>query len=168
VDIYVHWSVFVIAALILLRAPRQPLATAVALAAYLSVLVIHESGHLIVARRLGYEALSMELYPICGIARFEAPHSRFDHAAIAWGGVLAQAAVGIPLTFWIVFFGETRIEIVNVLLGVLGGYSLFIAALNLLPFRPLDGAIAWSIIPAYFERRRMRRGRRPVLYKSSR
>ena len=127
------------------------------MAAYLSLLILHESGHLMMARRRGYQAFSVALYPIFGLARFEAPDSRLDHALIAWGGVLAQAVVAIPLTLYIVLAGYTPFEPLNAALAILGGYSLFVAVFNLLPIRPLDGSRAWDIIPAWMELRRRQR-----------
>jgi Zn-dependent protease len=147
---------------------RKPLATIVGLAAYLSVLIVHESGHLLMARLKGYDALSMELYPFSGFARFERPSSRFDWALIAWGGVLAQAIVGIPVFLYVVVWGYTPFEPLNAVLAVLGGFSLFVALLNLLPVGPLDGTVAWDLIPAFFEDRRIQGNRRVVPYRSSR
>jgi Zn-dependent protease len=73
---------------------------------------------------------------------------------IAWGGVAAQAVIGVPLVLWIIFFGYTRFEAVNAVLAILGGYSLCVAAFNLLPIPGLDGSIAWGIIPEWLRRRR--------------
>jgi Zn-dependent protease len=168
VDIYVHWSVFLIGALILLDSLRNPLQTLMGLTGYLAILIIHESGHLIIARRRGYDALSIELYPVFGIARFEMPRSRFDRDLIAWGGVLAQTIVALPIALYVAAFGYTPWETLNSALAIFGAASLFIAAFNLLPFRPLDGSVAWDLIPAFLERRRFRRNRRVVPYRPSR
>jgi Zn-dependent protease len=168
VDIYVHWSTFLIGALILLGTLRKPLQTLVGLTGYLAILMVHESGHLIIARRRGYDALSIELYPVFGIARFERPRSRFDRDLIAWGGVLAQTIVSLPIALYVAAFGYTPWETLNSALVILGAASLCIAAFNLLPFRPLDGSVAWDLIPAFFERRRLQRNRRVVPYRSSR
>ena len=168
VDVYVHWSIFLIAAVMLLGTLRKPLATLIGLAAYLGVLIVHESGHLIMAHLRGYDALSIELYPIFGIARFEQPGSRFDRAAIAWGGVLAQAIVGVPLAVYVAVLGYTRWEALNAALGILGYFSLGIAVFNLLPLGPLDGSVAWDLIPAFIQRRQIRRSKRMASYRSSR
>jgi Zn-dependent protease len=167
VDVYVHWSVFAIGILILVGAIRSPFPTFMGMAAYLGLLILHESGHLIMARHRGYQAFSMALYPIFGLASFEAPESRIDRALIAWGGVLAQAVVAVPLTLYIVFAGYTAFEPLNAVLAILGGYSLLVA-FNLLPIRPLDGSKAWDIVPAWLERRRMRRDQRPLAYRPQR
>jgi Zn-dependent protease len=88
------------------------------------------------------------------LARFERPDSRVDRALIAWGGVLAQAIVGIPLALYAALVGYTPFAALNAVLVILGGYSLCAAAFNLLPVRPLDGSVAWDLIPAYLEQKR--------------
>ena len=167
IDIYVHWTVLFIAAIVLLGAARDPLPAITALIAYLGVLAIHEAGHLIMAHRLGYDTFSIELYPIFGLARMEAANSRFDRAAVAWGGVLAQAAVAVPVLLYLGIAGYPKAGALNPPLAILGDFSLGIAALNLLPVGPLDGSAARTIVPAYFERR-ARRNRRPIPYRSTR
>lgn len=165
VDVWVHWSIFAIGILIVVGAVRRPASTLIGLAAYLGLLIIHESGHLIMARRRGYQAFSMALYPIFGLAHFEAPDSRIDRALIAWGGVLAQIAVAVPLTLYVVLAGYTRFEALNAVLVILGGYSLLAAVFNLLPVPPLDGSKAWDLIPAWFEQRRIRKDQHPLSYR---
>jgi stage IV sporulation protein FB len=154
VDVYVHWSIFAVAIVILARLTVKPVSTLTGMAAYLALLILHESGHLMMARRRGYEAFSMALYPLFGLASFEAPDSRLDRALIAWGGVLAQLVVAIPLTLYILLIGYTPFEPLNAVLAILGGYSMTVAAFNLLPIRPLDGSRAWDIVPAWFESQR--------------
>jgi len=62
VDVNVHWSVFVVGAIILLNAGRKPVLTLVGLLCYLSVLLIHEIGHLVAAQRRGSQVLEIRLY----------------------------------------------------------------------------------------------------------
>ncbi len=156
VDVYVHWSVLLTAGILLLGAVKQPVLTFVVLVAYLSVLLIHECGHLVAAHWRGCEVYSIELYPIYGITRFETPWSRFDHCLIAWGGVVAQAVVALPLITWVEIFGYTPFEALNAALALLGFFSAGVALLNLLPVPPLDGVTAWGLIPALVERVRTR------------
>jgi len=163
VDVNVHWTVFLVGAIILLNAGRKPVLTLVGLLCYLSVLLIHEIGHLIAAQRRGSQVLEIRLYPIHGKCIFQTPWSRFDHCVIAWGGVIAQAIVAVPLLLWLFFFGYTRFDAVNAVLAILGAYSMCVAAFNLLPARGLDGSIAWSIIPEYLRRRRSRPKARSAL-----
>ncbi len=162
VPVYVHWSVLLIAALILVNVIHRPVSSLLGLTAYLGVLLIHECGHLIAAQRMRCEVLSIHLYPIFGITRFETPWSKFDHCVIAWGGVIAQAVVALPVVGWIALFGYTRFQPVNAVLALLGFFNLGVAAFNLLPISPLDGAIAWAIIPESIRRVRNKTASRPT------
>jgi membrane-associated protease RseP (regulator of RpoE activity) len=164
VDTFVHWSVFLVTAFILAGVISHPGLSILGLAAYYSVLLIHETGHLIAAQRKGCAVFSIELYAIFGVTRFGTPWSRLDHCVIAWGGVLAQAVVAIPLVAWVAVFGYTRFEAVNMLIAILGFFSIAVAVFNLLPIPPLDGAIAWGIFPALWERRRSIPASRPRRY----
>jgi Zn-dependent protease len=155
VDTYIHWSVFLIAALILANVVSRPLVTLVGLACYMSVLLIHEVGHLVAAQRLGCRVDSIKLYPIFGVTYFEVPWTTLDHCIIAWGGVLAQSVIAIPLVLWVEVFGYTKITAVNAVFAILGFFSLGIALFNLLPFPPLDGATAWGLLPALWARKRI-------------
>jgi Zn-dependent protease len=155
VDTYVHWSVFVIAALMLANVGSRPGLTLVGLLSYLSVILVHEVGHLVAAQRLGCRVNSIELYAVFGSTDFETPWTRLDHCVIAWSGVLAQATVAIPLVAWVSVFGFTHIAVVNAIFAILGYFSLGVAVFNLLPIPPLDGATAWGLLPALRARKRI-------------
>jgi len=155
-DLYVHWTVFAVAAIILAGALRRPAFSLVGLGAYWAVLLLHETGHLIAAQRLGSAVFSIELYPIFGVTRFETPWAKVDHCLIAWAGVAAQAIVAVPVVLWVTIMGYSRIEVVNMLFVILGFFSVGVAVFNLVPIPPLDGATAWGIFPALFARRRAR------------
>jgi Zn-dependent protease len=49
-------------------------------------------------------------------------------------------------------FGYSRFQPVNAILAIWGFFSLSMAVFNLLPIRPLDGSIAWGLLPALFRR----------------
>jgi hypothetical protein len=103
VKVFVHWSVLLLGAIILLGAVEDPLLAFTVLASYYGVILVYECGHMFAALRRGSNVFSIELYPIWGITHFTVPYSRFDHCVIAWGGVAAQAVVGVPLggTVWL-------------------------------------------------------------------
>src|SRR6267378_5780358 len=112
VKVFFHWSVLLIGAVILLSALEDPALAVVVLASYYGVILIHECGHMVAAQRKGCAVSSIELYPVWGITRFEEPYSRYDHCIIAWGGVVAQALVAVPLLVWVQVFGHTRFQAV--------------------------------------------------------
>jgi stage IV sporulation protein FB len=159
VNVFVHWSVFVIAAIMLLGTIRRPVMTFVGVACYLSVILIHECGHMVAAQLKGYAVDGIFLYPIHGLCTFQMPWSRFDQCVIAWGGVAAQALVALPLIVWLAVFGYTRFAAVNAVLAILGCYSLLVAVFNLIPAGRLDGRLAWGLIPEWIARIRNRRKR---------
>jgi Zn-dependent protease len=154
VGVYIHWTVLLIATFILLNVIRHPLVSLLGLTAYLSVLLIHESGHMIAAQRLHCKVFSIEIYPVFGFCRFETPWSGFAHCVIAWGGIIAQAVIAAPIVLYVSIFGYTRFQPINVLLALLGFFSLGVAAFNLLPIPRLDGSIAWGLIPETIKRLR--------------
>ena len=88
---------------------------------------------------------------------FAPPWSRYDHCVIAWGGVIAQLLVAIPLVVGLKVFGYSSFNSVNAVLVVLGPYSLMVAVFNLLPIGRLDGAVAWWIIPEAVKQVRARK-----------
>jgi Zn-dependent protease len=151
--VYVHWTVIVIAAIALLGDVEHIASTLFLVVSYLGVLLLHEWGHARVARGKGYGVWSIELYPLHGITRYDAPHSHYDACVVAWGGVLAQLAVGLPLVLWAVVFGFTSIGVINAAIAIFGYLSLLWVALNLLPVAHLDGALAWQILPYLWRRR---------------
>jgi Zn-dependent protease len=166
VTVYAHWSVLLIGALILVGAYEDAGPALAVLISYYGVILIHECGHMIFAQRRGCTVWSMELYPIWGITRFSEPYSRFDHCIIAWGGVFAQAIIGIPIVILVEIFGYTRFSTLNAVLGCFGFFSLTVAIFNLIPARPLDGAIAWSLLPELFKRRFRRPMKRDPSWRS--
>jgi len=162
VPVYAHWSLLAIGVVVAIAAVQQPAEVLSACAAYLGVILIHECGHMVAAQRKRLHVESIHLYPIHGLCHFQEPWSRYDHAAIAWGGVVAQAAVGMPIALWVATVGFTPFAALNVALGILSYYNLAVAAFNLLPIPGLDGPVAWSLIPELAKRFRNRRGSRPL------
>lgn len=152
VPVYAHCSVVVLAIVILLGAIERPAVTLAAWTSYWGLLLIHEYGHMVVARRRRCEVFAIELYPILGFVRYSEPCCRYDDALIAWGGVTAQAIIAAPLIAWTSIFGFTHFDAVNVSLGILGYYSVVIAIFNLIPVAPFDGAKAWFLFPELIRR----------------
>lgn len=166
VGVYLHWSTLVVGGVILLGAFEKPVETFALWGSYFGILLIHECGHMLVAQRKGCHVSAIELYPIHGLVRYSEPWSPYDDSVIAWGGVLAQAIVGVPLVAFATVFGFTRYPVFNVVIGMLGYYSLFIAALNLLPIRPLDGAKAWFVFSRLVKRKEQRPRKREGAWRS--
>jgi Zn-dependent protease len=152
VKVFVHWSVLLIGAVVCIGAISEPATAIPGLICYYGVILLHECGHMFFAHRKHCTVWSIELYPIWGITRFNPPYSHYDYCVIAWGGVIAQLLVAVPIMILSELIGTTRFQAVNTVLAMFGFFSLFVAAFNLIPAPPLDGSIAWGLVPALFKR----------------
>jgi Zn-dependent protease len=128
--------------------------------AYFAAMLVHEWGHVVLARKRMCQVYEIALYPFVGLTRFTQPRTRFEHCVIAWGGILFQGAVGIPILAWILLVGYTPVEMLNNFMAIFGYLTLVMLPLNLAPIPPLDGAIAWGIVPMLLQRLRERLRRR--------
>jgi hypothetical protein len=113
--------------------------------AFLVIVLVHELGHAAAVRSSGFTLSGIDVTGLGGQCRFRGRASDLERAWIAWGGVLAQmlllvvalvirAIGGAPQSRAALLASEAFIEI-----------NLWVAALNLLPFAPLDGADAWRL-----------------------
>jgi len=110
---------------------------------FLAVLLIHEIGHAMIARHFGLMLLGIDVNAFGGACRAAGDPTRRQVAIIAWGGVLAQAALlvaAIPLA-WILPSGGFLGDLTHTLTWT----NVYLIALNLLPIPPLDGATAWKL-----------------------
>lgn len=156
IPIHLHWSLLALSVLVVLSSlgsVAHAAGAVVALVAYFASMLLHEWGHVAFARRQRCAAYGIELYPFVGITRFEMPPTRWAHCVIAWGGPLVQAAVGLPMVAWIKLVGYTPFEVLNAFMAMFGFLSVVMLVSNLLPIPPLDGAIAWRIVPLLFNGR---------------
>lgn len=118
--------------------------------AYALLLLIHELGHAAVCRWHRVRVTGIELLLFHGRCLHSAPRREWDSVLIAWGGVGAQLVV-VGLT-WALIRGlrwapfETQIWAIP-LAGYFIDINLITVAFNLLPVPPLDGAIAWRVLP---------------------
>lgn len=145
--LHVHASALVLAALLLVTGFGQPSHALVSVGCYFGVILLHEVGHAAMARRLGYAAPEIWLSFMHGVCEHDAAETRCDDALIAWGGVLAQLAVAVPLMALAQLHVFDASPLGRIVVVGLGRASLLLVVFNLLPIRPLDGAKAWSLLP---------------------
>ncbi|KFN44752.1 hypothetical protein [Arenimonas oryziterrae] len=152
--VHVHWSVFIVMGGILMMSYRHPVLAPITICSYLGILLLHESGHAFVAGRLGYRSLDIYLGFLHGLCCFQAPETRKDEAIIAWGGVLAQFAVAIPLIVLAQTISLGDVPGMGPVVAFLGYLSALTAFVNLAPSRALDGGKAWALFPILWAERR--------------
>ena len=82
-----------------------------------------------------------------GECAYEVPWSEREDVIIAWGGVLAQVAVAIPLIILSMVFSMQELGYLRPVIVFLGYVSVAVAIVNLAPSNFLDGGKAWKIVP---------------------
>lgn len=145
--LHVHWSAVAVAGVMLGVWHRQPAYAIEAIACYFGLILLHEAGHAAMALRLGYRAPDIHLSMIHGLCAYDAPGTPRHEALVAWGGVLAQLAVALPLLALAQVPAIASLSFMGTLVAVFGYFSLAMVALNLVPARGLDGAKAWRLLP---------------------
>lgn len=145
--IYIHWSILLVMAIIFLSGYKDPIQSIIIVLSYFSILLLHEYGHGYVVKRIGYEVIETRFSFLHGLCVYEDPHNEMHNIKIAWGGVLAQLMVAIPLIILSRFKITYDIPYFGVISNILGNINLMIAIFNMAPIRGLDGYTAWKIVP---------------------
>ncbi len=152
--LHLHWSL-ALGALLFCAAHFSLLL----LFAYAAMIGAHTIGHFVVLLACGLRPSSLVLHGLGGEFTLAVPRagtsreelaSPVESSALAWGGVLGQAAL-IVLALLYPVPPELKVAFVR-----LNGLAL---AMNLLPVAPLDGVEAWRIFARL--RRRPRRAALP-------
>ena len=123
---------------------------------YFGLIYAHEAGHAFFARHLGYRPRAVYLYFGHGLCVYEGPTNEKHECIIAWGGVVAQLAIALPLIVAHLFTPIGRIPVLMPIVMVLGYANAFVAAINLVPSANLDGQKAWRLIPILLAERKNR------------
>jgi Zn-dependent protease/predicted transcriptional regulator len=106
--------------------------------------VLHEFGHILVARRYGIEAPEVTLLPIGGVASLQAlPEKPSQEFAIAIAGPAVNFAIALVLLLLAGPFDAADLQRLDdpqvSLVARLADANLFLAAFNLIPAFPMDG-----------------------------
>ena len=149
-----HLYFWVLLAIVAMISGYRELAVIMAMVAgYIAMLVIHEIGHAIAAKRRRHRVFAIEIYPFHGLCQYEQARSPWDETMIAWGGVVAQVIVAVPLIVLLKAGATTGLRALDAAVWILTAPSLIVAAMNLIPIAPLDGRAAWRIVPLAWKRR---------------
>jgi stage IV sporulation protein FB len=116
------------------------------------LLIAHELGHAALIRRFGMRPTAIVIHGAGAECRYVGTASPWQRAVIAWGGVLAQAAILVAVIVPSGLGWLPRSVMGSSFVITIGGYNLFMIAFNLIPIRPLDGKEAWSLLPLLYLR----------------
>ena len=127
-------------------------------AAVTLIILTHELGHLALVRLFRLRPRAIVLHGAGGECSYTGQASPVATSVIAWGGVLAQAALLLIATHWPGPHGE-RVE---ELLVPLGAANKLLMLINLFPMRPLDGYEALRLPVRLWRARRAPRKRASI------
>lgn len=145
----IHWSVLLVL-LIAYAATNSAAGTLCATAAFISLMLVHELGHAVVARRCGLDVLAIRIFLFHGFCAYEAAPTEQKTVAVTWGGVAAQSVLllfAVSLSGVHSALGFSPSPALNSALFVWVPLNIFIIVFNLLPFPGMDGATAWRAVP---------------------
>ena len=140
VQVRLHWTA-VVGAYVFTGFRFDP----VAWGCFFGLVFAHELGHALVVKACRATATAIELTGFGGLCYWRGDVSATGRAAIAWGGVWAQLVVlALAEAYW--HFAQPRLDWNGwrVLL-TLTSSNAWMAAFNLVPLAPLDGAEAWRL-----------------------
>jgi stage IV sporulation protein FB len=120
---------------------------------FVALVLIHELGHAAVVLGFGLRVVAIDVHGFGGQCRWDGQASPWQRAIIAWGGVLAQAALLAATLVLVALTGGPRTSFEAELVSVFTRTNAYLAVINLLPIPPLDGANAWTIVRAWKMRR---------------
>jgi Zn-dependent protease len=118
------------------------------------LILLHEAGHAFFVRRYGLGVTGIDLHVFGGVCRWYGTATAWQRAVISWGGVVAQAVLLAAAVGVTALTGPVHSLFLADLVSVFTATNLLLIAVNLLPFAPLDGKEAWSIVPAARDRAR--------------
>ncbi|MES2037875.1 MAG: hypothetical protein V4495_08565 [Pseudomonadota bacterium] len=118
--------------------------------AFVTILLFHEFGHAIAARYTDTKVYAIKLFLMHGECQHEAAYYESEDILIAWGGVLGQLlllVLALIAQYLLFHFSPMWMFQLSPVFDVLTKTNLIIIAFNLIPVKPLDGVVAWRIIP---------------------
>ena len=149
IPVSMHWTVLIAFAWLYL-AFWDLLATAIAAAAFFSLLVAHEFGHVFVLRRRKIAVERIEFFGIHGKTSYGLA-STADDILVAWGGVGAQGVVlllALAATYSLDLGAHPVVSLIaGPIFFVWIKLNIFLMVVALLPIGPFDGHNAWAAIP---------------------
>jgi len=124
--------------------PTAALASALALLALFACVLLHEFGHILMARRFGVRTPDVILLPIGGVARLERiPEEPRQELLIALAGPAVTLAIAVIL-YLVLRLGGSGAQVAELsehqpFLAFLVTVNIYLLLFNLIPAFPMDG-----------------------------
>jgi len=146
INVYLHWSWFLIALIEInarQRAYSSPVWNALEYLALFAIVMIHEFGHALACRQVGGNANQIVLWPLGGVAYVDPP---MRPGATLWSiaaGPLVNVAL-LPILAALTWFSRAQgwdqtMRDLDVFLQAVWWTNVVLLLFNMLPIYPLDG-----------------------------
>lgn len=112
---------------------------------FVLLVLAHEIGHAVMVRAFRCRVVSIDLHGLGGECAWQGYATERQRAAIAWGGVLAQALIFFTTPLWASRLSPEAHPFVAQMVEAFTASNLVLALFNLIPVRPFDGAEAWKL-----------------------
>ena len=110
------------------------------------LVLVHELGHAACVRLYGYQVTSIEVNGLGGRCAWAGDPTAREAAVVAWGGVAAQGLLLVATLIVIAVLGPMPWFLAGVA-HVFTSVNAWLILVNLIPIPPLDGALAWTLLP---------------------
>ena len=153
IPIQLHWSLGAILVFIVSMGKFSLTSFTLAIS-FVALMLLHEIGHALMARKYKYKVKEIRLYPFHGACSHEEPQNEKEEIAIASGGILIQLIFAITIIFTQALLPQVTSEPLMIILTIFGPLNLTLVILNLLPLLPFDGVSIWKIIPYWLNNKK--------------
>jgi Zn-dependent protease len=126
-------------------------------AGFFLLVILHELGHAALVWRFGYKVVAVRVHAFGGDCQWAGEPTGAEEAAVAWGGVLAQAVLWVAATVALFVMGPPTSRVVAALAYTFTSTNARMIVFNLLPIPPLDGHRAWQLLPMWWQARQEQR-----------
>lgn len=134
VPLYIHFSTIVFISIFLAVEPFG----AMVLAFMLACVTLHEYGHCLAAKKIGWKVQDITLYPIGGAARIHFRNTLKGEFFVAAAGPLVSLVLAV-IGFAALFFIDMKNETLLTAFLLFTAINIAIFLFNMLPIFPMDG-----------------------------
>lgn len=150
VPVYVHWSFLLGGVVISLFAQRDLYVICSCCSAYFLLILVHEAGHAIAAKLLGWEVTAIVISGLGGSCRTKGARTVGGALFLYSAGLLAQAVLFAASAAYIAVFGWPKSTYFICLINTFTFVNAFLFIMNLIPMRSSrgiwsDGAMLWKL-----------------------